>query len=238
MSKFKIAKSHSNRSGTRTTSVAPSLDMTPMVDLAFLLVTFFMLTAKFRNMEPVEADPPSATSLTQLPEKVMLITIDTAGRAYYDISGRGVREKLINRMMVRYPGLKMTPEQVENFSKMGTFGQPIELLPQYISGDEDLKAALDKAGKGIPLDSTNNQLGDWIQEGYYAFVDDATEQGLTKEQLKTEGLRYAIKADANTDYSKVEKVIDVFRDKQIFQFNMVTNLEGSESNADASLTAQ
>ncbi len=238
MSKFKIAKSHSNRSGTRTSSVAPSLDMTPMVDLAFLLVTFFMLTAKFRNMEPIDADPPASTSLTQLPEKVMLITIDTAGRAYYDISGRGVREKLINRMMVRYPGLKMTQDQIDNFSKMGTFGQPIELLPQYISGDDDLKAALDKVGKGIPLDSTNNQLGDWIQEGYYAFMDDATEQGLTKEQLKQEGLRYAIKADANTDYSKVEKVIDVFRDKQIFQFNMVTNLEGSDSNADASLTAQ
>jgi hypothetical protein len=141
-------------------------------------------------------------------------------------------------MMVRYPGLKMTQEQVENFSKMGTFGQPIELLPQYISGDDDIKAALDQVGKGIPLDSTNNQLGDWIQEGYYAFMDDATEQGMTKEQLKQEGLRYAIKADGNTDYSKVEKVIDVFREKQIFQFNMVTNLEGSDSNADASLTAQ
>jgi biopolymer transport protein ExbD len=61
---------------------------------------------------------------------------------------------------------------------------------------------------------------------------------MTKEQLKQEGLRYAIKADGNTDYSKVEKVIDVFREKQIFQFNMVTNLEGSDSNADASLTAQ
>jgi hypothetical protein len=197
-----------------------------------------MLTAKYRNMEPIEADPPSSTSLTQLPEKVMLITIDTAGRAYFDISGRTVREKLINRMMVRYPGLKMTQEQIENFSKMGTFGQPVALLPQYISGDDDIKNALDEVGKGIPLDSLNNQLGDWIQEGYYAFVDDATEQGLTREQLKEDGLRYAIKADANTEYAKIEKVIDVFRDKQIFQFNMVTNLEGSDTNADANLNAQ
>jgi biopolymer transport protein ExbD len=189
-------------------------------------------------MEPIEADPPSSTSLTQLPEKVMLITIDTAGRAYFDISGRTVREKLIQRMMVRYPAVKMTQEQIENFSKMGTFGQPIELLGQYISGDDDVKAALDKAGKGIPLDSLNNQLGDWIQEGYYAFVDDATEQGITREQLKEDGLRYAIKADANTEYAKVEKVIDVFRDKQIFQFNMVTNLEGSDTEADANLNAQ
>jgi biopolymer transport protein ExbD len=209
-----------------------------MVDLAFLLVTFFMLTAKFRNMEPIEADPPSSTSLTQLPEKVMLITIDTAGRAYFDISGRTVREKLINRMMLRYPGLKMTQEQIETFSKMGTFGQPVAFLPQYISGDDDIKNALDEVGKGIPLDSLNNQLGDWIQEGYYAFVDDATEQGLTREQLKQDGLRYAIKADANTEYAKVEKVIDVFREKQIFQFNMVTNLEGSGDNADASLTSE
>ena len=238
MSKIKIAKSHSSRSGTRSSSMAPSLDMTPMVDLAFLLVTFFMLTAKFRNMEPIEADPPSSTSLTQLPEKVMLITIDTAGRAYFDISGRTVREKLINRMMVRYPGLKMTQEQIETFSKMGTFGQPVAFLPQYISGDDDIKNALDEVGKGIPLDSLNNQLGDWIQEGYYAFVDDATDQGLTREQLKEDGLRYAIKADANTEYAKVEKVIDVFREKKIFQFNMVTNLEGSGDNADASLTSE
>ena len=214
---------------------APSLDMTPMVDLAFLLVTFFMLTAKFRNMEPIKADPPYSVSLTQLPEKVMLITIDTLGRAYFDISGRTVREKLVTRMMARYPQMQLNVEQVESFSKMGTFGMPVELLGQYINAEDDMKEAMDKASKGIPLDSLNNQLGSWIQEGYYAFVEDATEQGLTKEQLKEDGLRYAIKADANTEYEKIEKVIDVFRDKQIFQFNMVTSLAGSDETADANL---
>ncbi len=217
---------------------APSLDMTPMVDLAFLLVTFFMLTAKFRNMEPIQADPPSSTSLTQLPENVMLITIDTAGRAYYDIAGRGVRQRLIERMMLRYPGLKMSEDQIDEFSKMGTFGQPVELMAQYITAEADMKIIMDDNGKGIPLDSLNNQLGDWIQEGYYAFMDDATDKGMTKELLKKEGLRYAIKADGNTDYEKVKKVIDVFREKEIYQFNMVTNLEGGSDNADANLTAQ
>jgi biopolymer transport protein ExbD len=52
---------------------APSLDMTPMVDLAFLLVTFFMLTASFRMAEPVTVDPPSSIGQVTLPDNHMVL---------------------------------------------------------------------------------------------------------------------------------------------------------------------
>ena len=53
-----------------------AIDNTPLVDVGFLLLTFFMLTTTFRPAEEVQITLPSSHSAFKLPESdVMLITI-------------------------------------------------------------------------------------------------------------------------------------------------------------------
>jgi biopolymer transport protein ExbD len=52
------------------------IDMTPLVDVAFLLLTFFMLTTQFKPQEEVSIVLPSSHSEFKLPESdVMMISI-------------------------------------------------------------------------------------------------------------------------------------------------------------------
>ena len=61
---------------------SPSIDMTPMVDLAFLLVTFFMLISQFRAEEAAVIDMPSSVSDLKIPDKDLMMVLVDKGRAY------------------------------------------------------------------------------------------------------------------------------------------------------------
>ncbi|NHQ59086.1 biopolymer transporter ExbD [Chlorobium sp. BLA1] len=76
------------------------LDMTPMVDVAFLLLTFFMLTTKFRPPEVVRIDLPSSHSDLKLPESdVLTVTVSGDNTFFMGVSSQQSREKIFNSVV-------------------------------------------------------------------------------------------------------------------------------------------
>jgi len=71
------------------------IDMTPLVDVAFLLLTFFMLTTQFRPEEEVTIILPSSHSEFKLPESdVMTINIAEDGRLFLGLDSQIMRRRL------------------------------------------------------------------------------------------------------------------------------------------------
>ncbi|MDX2127590.1 MAG: biopolymer transporter ExbD [Chloroherpetonaceae bacterium] len=75
-----------------------SLDMTPMVDAAFLLLTFFMLTTQFKPPEMVQTTIPSSHSAIKLPDKdILTITIGKNNELFMGVDAQPTRERIFDR---------------------------------------------------------------------------------------------------------------------------------------------
>ncbi len=212
---------------------SPSIDMTPMVDLAFLLVTFFMLAASFRPSEPVTVESPSSVSDKVIPENNIMVTLDADGKVFFNLTDPEARKETLMNMAGLYK-ISMNDEQIEKFSLMSTFGCAIKELPNYIDLSGDERKTFET--KGIPLDSLDNQLKNWISYGNVAALnsgktafEDARLKGLAPlaEDFKP---KFIIRVDSKTVYKKAEKVIDVFRELNLNNLNFVTSSEFNPNN--------
>lgn len=199
---------------------ATSIDMTAMCDVAFLLLTFFILTATAKAPEALPVDTPSSTVQTKLPETgLVMLTVgksDGKEQVFYGMKDRAIRSGALDYMAQKYK-VEFTDKEKEQFALVEEFGVPIEELKGLL----ELKASdRVKKGvqKGIPCDSINNQLQDWIQGARKANI----ENGGTKE------LQFAIKGDAKELYPQIKKVMDILQDQKINSFNLVTGLRGKD----------
>ena len=184
-----------------------SIDMTPMVDLAFLLVTFFMLTTKFAPEEPMAVDMPSSVSEIKLPDTdILTISISKEGTVFFNMDGKYNRQQLLEKMGEKY-NIQFSPEEIHSFSVMSSMGVPVGNLKQFLAMDNEQRKAVRQPG--IPCDSLNNELSDWI----------------VFSRITNPKLRIAIKGDQDADYPVVKNVINTLIERKVNRFNLITNLE-------------
>jgi biopolymer transport protein ExbD len=205
--------------------------MTPLVDLAFLLVTFFILTSSFRQPEPVTVDVPTSTNDSIIPKQVFLITIDADGRTFVDLTYPAVKGKVFMSVMHKY-GVNPSPEDSAKYVGSASIGLGVKQILDYLAKEPAERASVRMGG--VPYDTTkpakSSELYWWASyarlAAYNDFIARKNEAADKKQPFDPRTrLRFAIKADAKTKYDVVQSVIKIFREAKIKEFEMITGLE-------------
>ncbi|UKJ07726.1 ExbD/TolR family protein [Solitalea lacus] len=189
------------------------VDMTAMTDVAFLLLTFFMLATQFKPEEAVVVDTPSSISEIKLPDtKVILISVDKGGRIFFGLEGTEFRKALLDNMAAKRQ-ISFTPAEKEEFSKLANFGTPMNELKSYLAMSKDQRKKYNEQTKGVPCDSTQNatnELKDWLIES---------------RRVTNSAAVIAIKGDRESNYPVVKNIIATLQAQKANRFNFITNME-------------
>ena len=198
----------------KMTKKSLTTDMTAMCDVAFLLLTFFILTATSKIPEALPVDMPSSTVQSKLPETDLATLTVGKGKVFFDLKGKEVRIQTLEKMAEKY-GLQFTDEDKKEFSLMEGFGVDIASLKSIIEMENAERSKVNQPG--IPKDSLNNQLADWLRISRQANID-----------VNDKDLEIAIKGDSKEEYPAIRKVMDILQDQGINSFSLVTGLRGKD----------
>jgi biopolymer transport protein ExbD len=195
------------------------VDMTPFVDVAFLILTFFIMATKFKPEEPVEIKTPNSVSTKELKEiDALQVTFDSTGRVFFSVISE--KDPKIKYNVIKHMNdtrsLNLTEAEMLNFVKAPAIGVPFSGLKQLLA----VPAEEHKNYKqpGIPLDTLGGELYYWIRDAVSTFSG--------------KKLNYLIKGDNEAKYPAFKQVLNAFKKNEIFKFQMITMLEDTPAGSE------
>lgn len=199
------------------------MDMTAMCDVGFLLLTFFILTAKFKPNEPVKVDIPMSGAVTNIPAKdILLISVGDDGRIFLGVDDKPTRNAMLDEISKRY-NFTVDGNMQKRFANLDQFGVPLEQLPALLKLNPEESNSYVQPGlkcnpdaKILPgqtgSDTAKNQLGELI----------------VIARSLNDRLVIAVKADKGANYDKVDAVIETLRKTNSNRFNLVTSVKNEK----------
>jgi len=197
-----------------------NIDMTAMCDVAFLLLSFFILTTKFKPSEALTVVTPKSVSTKPVNSKnSVLVILDKDGKAYFSVSDDNPSEKAdIIDFVDQQKSLGLGAAEKNAFKRSASFiGVPFSQVKSFLQlNAEQLKAY---KAPGIPVtDTLNNEMTLWLRAAADAF------QGKT--------LTVFLKGDNMAKYPTLKGVIDALKKNDIMKFSMITDPEGVPAGTD------
>jgi biopolymer transport protein ExbD len=191
-----------------------SVDMTAMCDVAFLLLSFFILTTKFKPDEAITVTTPNSVASKVAPEKdIVLVTMDKDGKVFLSMDDEQIKETVANTLN-QTKGLNIN---VAAFKKAAFFGASFGQLNSFLALPTEQRVGNNLPG--IPVkDSTNNELTDWMAAVYSAY------QGKQMNLL--------VKGDNAASFVSFKGVTTAFKKNNLDKFQMVTNPESVPVGSD------
>jgi biopolymer transport protein ExbD len=186
------------------------VDMTAFCDVAFLLLSFFIMATKTKPPEALSVVMPSSVSskAIDLNDQVMVI-LNQDGKVFLSFSEED-RKRDVAEEVAKLKGVPMSPADVAKAAKVEFFGSPLAQLPSFVNlPKESMKAEL---LPGIPaVDSTNNELTLWMTAVNNIFRGDK--------------MNLMVKGDNAASYPAFKQVLEAFKKNDFLKFNIVTNAE-------------